>query len=484
MKKLVTLLFFITGTLITYGQEIAYLKKVGPVTPFCLGEHITQLQDGSLLTLGTIMRYNASGQYLRDMMLIKSKLNGDTIWTKIVGEPSVAELGREFEVLPDGKILIAGFSVYNNGTARAGMLTCTDSAGNTLWRKTYGAADTFSFTSLKVVQDGIALAGTCVNNGSEDALLLKVNMDGDSLWSQTIGGPEYDDAWDVDITPEGGFILTGGTYSFADGDYDDAWLIKTDPSGNVIWRKTYGLADRVDWAWAVVPVFNGGNIEGYVFTGLKNSGEPETMGEAEGDLHLVKVDTAGVVLWDKTISLPAGSLRKEGTDIKQLPDGGFVICASRMYLPGTTRMYIVRTNANGDIVSEVEHGDNTGALMPRSIVPTTDGEFAVAGYVFSNNAQQIFIAKTGDAATGIRKKSEVSARVTVYPNPANGIFTITSDQPVEELCIYSADGRLLKSVSGLNRNKLTLDSRDYPSGMIILNVKTAEGSSSRQVMIR
>ena len=59
------------------------------------------------------------------------------------------------------------------------------------------------------------------------------------LWSQTYGG-EYDDvARSLVETSDGGFALTGYTRSFGVGE-SDAWLVKTDSYGNLVWNKTYG----------------------------------------------------------------------------------------------------------------------------------------------------------------------------------------------------------------------------------------------------
>jgi hypothetical protein len=63
--------------------------------------------------------------------------------------------------------------------------------------------------------------------GFLDVWLMKVDLNGDSVWARTWGAGQADEASDVKVCFDGGYILAGS--AFLAGTYDDAWLLKTEP---------------------------------------------------------------------------------------------------------------------------------------------------------------------------------------------------------------------------------------------------------------
>lgn len=480
MKYILLLAALLATNIKALTQQVEFIKSYATSGPNSEGEDIAILPDGGIM-VATISLPEGTA-YQEDILLIKTTTNGDTIWTKKFGATNNFERAEALIVLTNGNLLIAGNSGIVNGTQDA-LLICTDSAGNLLWQKTYGGAGGDFANAIKEVSDGIIMAGatSSFGAGSYDAWLLKTNATGDSLWSKTFGGAEYDDCWDIELTPEGGFMLTGGNYSFAAGQFDDAWLIKTTADGNMIWRKNYGLINRVDWAWALQPVTSGGNITGYVFVGVKNT--EETMpGAANGDLHFVKVDTAGYVMWDNSIDGTNGSFRKEGMDIKQLSDGGFMI-AGYQATNTARQLFAVRTDENGTVIWDTSFGNNQ-AYLSRALALSDDGSCYITGSLSTPlPSQHIFMVKIAGLPASTPRTLIQDKSLTIYPNPAGNTFHIKgpADADISTVELYSINGSLLRTITTNGSDDIEIDISALREPMLVVKIFTGSGISVQKL---
>ena len=110
------------------------------------------------------------------------------------------------------------------------------------WIKLYGAEGTDVFNSAIVTKSGeFLLIGytNTIGNGLHDILLVKVDQKFNLLWSKTFGGSNDDFGMEIIKGHGDDILILGETASYGQGG-KDIWLIKIDSFGNKIWDKTYG----------------------------------------------------------------------------------------------------------------------------------------------------------------------------------------------------------------------------------------------------
>ncbi len=133
----------------------------------------------------------------------------------------------------DGGFILAGLSIsiwYDIYVARV------NSFGDTLWTRSYGShpGTQFAYAIRPTPDSGFVLCGFKSSSDTKlyDGYLLKINAQGDTLWSRIFGGPGYERFFDVQVTPDNGFVLVGDV---ADSGFTDRdiYIVRTDAEGNV-----------------------------------------------------------------------------------------------------------------------------------------------------------------------------------------------------------------------------------------------------------
>jgi hypothetical protein len=216
-----------------------------------------------------------------------------------------------------------------------------DGFGDTAWTRTYGGADPDLAISVQQTTDGgYVIAGWTASYGAgeSDVWLIKTNANGDTVWTKTFGGTDYDEGCSVQQTTDGGYIIVGTTQSFGGGG-SDVWLIKTDANGDTVWTRTYGGVDS-DGGSSVHQTSDGGYIV---------AGTTWSYGSGSGDIWLVKADASGDLAWAVTFG---GAGRDDGFRVQQTTDGGYVIAGrTESYGAGDYDVWLLKTDANGDTLA-------------------------------------------------------------------------------------------------------------------------------------
>jgi len=221
----------------------------------------------------------------------------------------------------------------------------------------------------------------------EDVYLVRTDIQGEILWSKSYGGEGRDNGWDVLETEDGGFLVAGFTNSFGAGEMD-LYLIRTDTNGILLWERTFG-GPRSEFGWALTPTADGG----FVLAGQTNS-----YGEGEEDGYIVKVNAEGEEICSQTFG---GQQEDRLFSIDQSADSGFILTGTNRSMgSGNRDLYLVKTDETGELSwSQVfgEEQDDVGHSVRR----TSDGGYVVTGYTksFDADSYDSWMVKTDKTGT-------------------------------------------------------------------------------------
>ncbi len=242
-----------------------------------IGYSVQQTSDGGYVLAGFTWSYGNGND---EAWLIKTDSSGNLQWSRTFGGTGYDYIYSVQQTSDSGYILAGGTSSYGAGSDDVWLIK-TDSSGNPQWSRTFGGTRSDWAEAVQKTSDGGYILAGLFNStiNRQDAWLIKTDAYGNQQWNRTFGGFDNDGAFDVNQTSDG-YILTGETFSYGAG-RTDAWLIKTDVSGNEQWNRTFGGTD-FDAAYSLRQTSDGGYIL---------EGETYSYGAGNDDAWLIKVSS-------------------------------------------------------------------------------------------------------------------------------------------------------------------------------------------------
>jgi len=359
--------------------------------------------------------------FLFTLFLSCHSLSAQTIlWDRTYGGTKADE-ASSIVATPDGGYLIGGSSssdaVYEKSQSPRSSLgtDCwiikVDSLGNKVWDEVFGGTGDRSDLSviLPLTNGGYLLGASSradmgyeksedSREGTMDYWIIRLDANGIQLWDKTIGGPLKEELSDAIETNDGGFLLVGYSLGPDPGiGYEktaesrspekDYWVVKVDANGNKLWDKVYGGINS-DHCYDIVKT-NDGN---YLLVGSSNSEASfEKSEEPKGgyslyneDGWIIKIDSNGNQLWDKTIGGSMGDRLKKAIPTS---DGGFLLGGESKSSSGFDKSqnsrgsqdyWAVKVDSNGNQEWDKTYGGTEYEIF-KDLLKTSDDQVILVG---------------------------------------------------------------------------------------------------------
>lgn len=288
--------FMITGSTYSYGagsSDLYLIKSDSNGNTLWTKTYGGESSDGGAIVQQTtdrgyiILGHTESfGNGYRDIWLLKTDENGDTLWTRTFGGAYLDMEGSVQQTSDEGYIIVGSTDLIPYMTLI--YLIKTDANGDRLWSRLLPGGDAIFARAVEQTPDGgyiIGVSSFSYSDSDWDIYLLKTYSDGDSAWARIFGGAEWDQVFSVEITADGGYMIAGYTESFGAGS-EDVYIIKTDSFGDEIWSAVYG-GSSMDICFSARQISDGG----YIIVG-----DTYSFGEGNGDVWLIRMDSETAVI--------------------------------------------------------------------------------------------------------------------------------------------------------------------------------------------
>lgn len=286
-----------------------------------------------------------------DIFVLKLNANGVQVWSKRFGGADF-DLGRAIAVDGAGNVVITGFF--------------------------HGSVD-FG-------------GGQLDSAGGSDVFVLKLDADGNHVWSKRFGGSDFDVGRAVTVDGAGNVLVTGSFHDSADfgggqldsAGGDDILVLKLDAGGGHVWSKGFG--DAADQVGEDIATDASGNVlVTGSFSGAVDFGGGQLSGVGGVEVFVAKLDPSGAHVWSKRFGDAAdqygASIAVDGVG-NVLLTGGFYgavdFGGGQLASAGNSDVFLAKLDASGGHIWSKRFG-NGGDQSGNAVAADADGNVLITG---------------------------------------------------------------------------------------------------------
>jgi dipeptidyl aminopeptidase/acylaminoacyl peptidase len=264
--------------------------------------------DGNVLAVGATNHLHVP-PYSGDALLMKLTLEGDVLWERTWGGDAYEQAWSVVLAEDGGYYVFGETDSYGAGDRDFFLLKMTED-GSDDWFRTYGRARReWPYGMLRLSNGDLLIYGFTEpgTGGDRDQYALRVGLDGEVIWEYTVESPGEELVIDALETADRDLVLAVVVE-------EDGQLVKLDADGNVLWTKRYELA-----GWQYASQIAETDDGGFLLAGFSMSSSPRR----QADTWLARCTPTGELEWETSFGDPAHD--DYGTSLIRLEDGTYLI---------------------------------------------------------------------------------------------------------------------------------------------------------------
>jgi Secretion system C-terminal sorting domain len=480
------LLLVLISFQLVWAQQVTFFKTFGHGI-YDSGEGVWQANDTGYVVGGITTQSGTNGT---DMLIYKTDSLGNLQWYKNIGLQNSIEGAKSITGCRTyNEYLLAGYQNKYDTSGYNFYAVKTNASGDTLWSRIYGGSDWDMAYSADTLQDSTyVIAGETFSfgNGNLDMYVIRINRNGDTLWTRTFGGTEDDYARYVFTDRHNNILVMGTTHSFGNGG-SDVYLVYLNAMGDTIWTKAYGtLEDEIGYSGDMY-IDNSNKMSfGFAYTQYNPISDVQ-------ESRIFRLDSiAALIFYDFPLYFNQPEIL-DNMRMRRDGNGRFYYTGDLRYLAeGPTDVNLHRTTYGMGFSTITYVLPLPEYEYPKDVRKCFDKGLVVTGSTttYGPGPTSTFILKT-DTILGVPPTPVVSAEnydwvdFNVFPNPVtNHLINIDAGKAIEEIRLIDLNGKVVQVIKGQEFTSQTVVINELTTGMYIIEVITNAGVGRKKLFIQ
>ncbi|MBK8130966.1 MAG: T9SS type A sorting domain-containing protein [bacterium] len=301
---------------------------------------------------------------------------GAEIWSRTYSSGSNQQIFLDVERTSDGGYICGGWARKSTDNDQDYWIVRLNSAGDTLWSRKYGHELSNQGTCVAEAAGGFVIAGrahTLPNGfGGTDWWILKVNSNGDSIWSQRMGNPDEDTCYDIVPALDDGHVLGGRSILDSTG---AGRMAQVNGGGIVLWDRLYEFAPSVQ-IHGILPI-----EAGYLACGAQQDWN------ANNKVMWMLVDEFGFLQWHQQFDVGAVGSAVGNSLLADGLGGYYIVGHAGRFTTTNNDIFALHISGCGDSLGLFWSSDSTGEEAARAVL-TGAGQMVTAGVRVASGNQR------------------------------------------------------------------------------------------------